>query len=235
MLAAHALLAAAVVAAVLLGLWQLDVWRAERESTVADLSGATPVPLTDVVDPGEAFPAPEIGRPVEVAGTWVPDATLLVEGRVLDGRTGLWVVTPVDVDGAALAVVRGWVASEDDVPPPPTGAVDLAAWLQPPDGTLEMDRDPTDDVFPQLRSADLAQRVDTEVFSAYAVAQDGVGGLPSAGLATPPEVGFGAGLKNLLYGIQWWVFGAFAVFIWWRFVQEERKPAPAEHPVASSV
>ncbi len=25
------------------------------------------------------------------------------------------------------------------------------------------------------------------------------------------------GLKNLLYAIEWWIFGAFAVFIWWRW------------------
>ena len=29
------------------------------------------------------------------------------------------------------------------------------------------------------------------------------------------------GLRNLLYAFQWWVFGAFAIFMWWRWLQED--------------
>ena len=32
-----------------------------------------------------------------------------------------------------------------------------------------------------------------------------------------------SGLRNLLYGIEWWLFGAFAAFIWWRWVRDVRQ------------
>ena len=28
--------------------------------------------------------------------------------------------------------------------------------------------------------------------------------------------------RNLLYALEWWVFGAFAAFVWWRFVRDLR-------------
>ena len=28
------------------------------------------------------------------------------------------------------------------------------------------------------------------------------------------------GLRNLLYALQWWVFGAFALFVWWRHLAD---------------
>ena len=27
-------------------------------------------------------------------------------------------------------------------------------------------------------------------------------------------------MRNLLYALEWWVFGGFAVFIWWRYVRD---------------
>ena len=88
------------------------------------------------------------------------------------------------------------------------------------------DDDPNDDVLPQLRIADLVQRVDQDLYSAYAVAQDGVAGLPAADLAELPEVGRFTAVRNLLYAIEWWFFGAFVVLIWWRWVGEQRMPPP---------
>ena len=180
MLGAHLLALVAMGAAVALGLWQYDAWQQRRSAEAVDLTQEAPVPLTDVIGPSDGFPGDRVGQPVTLAGTWVPDATVLVSGRLRDGVDGFWVVTPVEVADAAVPVVRGWVASVDDAPAPPTGGADLVGWLQPPEGSGAVDQDPTDDVFPQLRVADLVQRLDGDVYSAYAVAQDGVGGLPAA-------------------------------------------------------
>jgi len=32
------------------------------------------------------------------------------------------------------------------------------------------------------------------------------------------------GLQNLLYALQWWVFGILAIYIWWRWCQEQLHP-----------
>jgi hypothetical protein len=44
-------------------------------------------------------------------------------------------------------------------------------------------------------------------------------------------------VRNLLYAVEWWVFGAFAVLIWWRWVQEQsaldsprQEAEPEPHP-----
>jgi cytochrome oxidase assembly protein ShyY1 len=239
----HLLALAAVVTAVLLGGWQYDAWQERRAAEARDLTNAEPAALAEVIGPDEAFPGDKVGQPVLLDGTWVPEGTVLVSGRERQGREGFWVVTPLAVgsaDGSALPVVRGWTADEDDVPPPPTGPAELVAWLQPPEGTGETDDDPRDDVLPQLRTADLVQRVDQDLYGAYAVVTDdpatnaGTDGLEPATLEQLPDVGRFTAVRNLLYAIEWWVFGAFAGFIWWRYVSDVRQSEQLEaDPVPS--
>jgi cytochrome oxidase assembly protein ShyY1 len=230
---AHLLAAVLVAIAVGLGLWQYGAWQAHRDAQAADLTDATPVPLTDVMGPDDPFPGTKVGQPVTVAGTWVPGGTVYVSGRERDGQDGYWVVTPVAVGGpgdAALPVVRGWVAHPGDAPAPPTGTTELTAWLQPPEGTGQPDDDPTDDVLPQLRIADVIQHVDQDLYGAYGVAEQPEPGLERADLAQLPDVGALTSIRNLLYAIEWWFFGAFAAFIWWRWLTEVPEPEPEEQP-----
>jgi cytochrome oxidase assembly protein ShyY1 len=206
-----------------LGLWQYGAWQDHRDAEAVDLTHAKPEPLDDVIGPDDPFPGDKIGQPVTVDGTWVPDGTVYVSGREHDGQDGYWVVTPVAIGGPgdpALPVVRGWVADPQDAPAPPTGSVELVAWLQPPEGTGETDSDPTDDVLPQLRIADVIQHVDQDLYGAYGVAQQPESGLEPASLEQLPDVGTFTGIRNLLYAIEWWFFGAFAAFIWWRWVTD---------------
>jgi cytochrome oxidase assembly protein ShyY1 len=219
----HLLAIVLVGIAVVLGIWQYDAWQAHRNAKAADLTHAEPVPLGEVIGPDDPFPGTKVGQPVTVAGTWVPDGTVYVSGRVQDGEDGYWVVTPLAVDGtddAALPIVRGWVADPGDAPAPPTGATTIEAWLQPPEGTGEVDDDPTDDVLPQLRIADVIQHVDQDLYGAYGVATEPESGLDPASVEQLPDVGAFTGIRNLLYAIEWWFFGLFAAFIWWRWVTE---------------
>lgn len=224
MLGAHLLALVLVAVAVGLGVWQYGAWQASRDAEAVDLTELAPVPLDDVMGPDDPFPAQDVGRPVEVAGTWLPDGTVYVSGREVDGVAGYWVVTPLAIgapDGPALPVVRGWVADPAAAPPPPAGPGELVGWLQPTEGTGEADTDPTDDVLPQMRTADLIQRVDQDLYGAYAVATEPGDGLEAATLEQLPAPGRLTALRNLLYALEWWVFGAFAAYIWWRFVRDE--------------
>jgi cytochrome oxidase assembly protein ShyY1 len=237
----HLLALSLVCAAGLLGFWQYDAWRDQRASEARDLTRATPLGLDQAIGPDEPFPGDLVGQPVIVDGVWVPDGTVLVSGREGDGREGYWVLTPLAVggpDAPALPVVRGWTASPDDLPPPPDGPVELVAWLQPPEGSGVPDEDPTDDVIPEVRTADLVQRVDQDLYGAYAVVADevapgawpvgdralnpGTDGLEPATLEQLPDVGRTTALRNLLYAAEWWLFGLFAAFIWWRHLQDAR-------------
>jgi surfeit locus 1 family protein len=229
---AHLLAAVMVLTTILLGLWQLDAWQERREAEARDLTHATPEPLSDVMGGDDPFPGQSVGQPVDVSGTWVPAGTVYVEGREHDGQDGYWMVTPLAVgtpDGSAIPVVLGWVASPEAAPAAPEGAGDLTGWLQPPESSGGPDPDATDDILPRLRIADVVQHVDQDLYSGYVVAEGGQLGLPEGDLAQLPETSRFTAIRNFLYGIEWFVFGAFVVLMWWRYVQEQtRVPQPTD-------
>lgn len=230
----HLLGLAASVIGVMLGLWQLDAWQVQREAEARDLTSLAPVPLSDVLDGDDPFPSSGVGRPVTLSGEWLPASTFYVSGREDGDRDGLWAVTPVAVcdepascaQGSALLVVRGWTPTPAEAPEPPEGRVELTGWLQPPEGTGVPDEDPADDVIPEVRIADAIQRVDQDLYGAFLIAEEADPGSSLEGLrpvtpASLPEPPSDTGLRNFLYGIQWFVFTGFALFIWWRWVKDE--------------
>ena len=249
LLGAHLLALVCVAAAGWLGYWQYDAWQEHREAERVDRTQLDPVPLGDVMGPDDPFPADEVGQPVLVSGTWLPESTVHVTGRERDGLEGYWVVTSLtngEPDAPALPVVRGWQAAVDaSTPPPPTGPAEVVAWLQPTEGSGETDPDPADDVLPQMRTADLIQHVDQDLYGAYGVidadapgTNPGTAGLEPADLEQLPDAGRFTAIRNLLYALEWWVFAGFAAFIWWRYVRDvttAREPdgVPEDDPVPS--
>ena len=212
-----------------LGVWQLQAWQDRREAEARDLTQLAPVPLTDVMGPDDPFPGADLGRPVSVEGEWLPQGAFYVSGREDAGRDGLWLVVPLAVGSAtepAIPVVLGWTPAVDPSLVP-TGAGSVTGWLQPPEGNGSFDDDPDDDVVPQLRTADAIQRVDNDLFSAYAVATSPSAGLEPATLDSLPQVGKFTALRNLLYAFEWWFFGGFAAFVWWRWLRDEQAVAAA--------
>ena len=222
-------LGAAVLALVLvafagwLGMWQLDAWQAHREAEARDLTGVAPVPLHDVMGSDDPFPAPDLGRPVEASGEWLGGG-FWVADRAYDGTDGYWAVSPLHVGDAAVLVVRGWAAEPDEALLEATGEADVVGWIQAPEGSLVTDDDPDDDVFPEIRVADAVQRVDVDLYSAYLISEEPTAGLEPAELAALPEPGRFTGVRNLLYAFEWWVFGGFAAFIWWRWRRDATAP-----------
>jgi surfeit locus 1 family protein len=229
---AHFLVLAALVAAGWLGIWQYHGWQDRRDAESRDLTNAAPLPLADVIGPDDPFPGRYVGQPVDVRGTWVPRATVTVTGRTHEGREGYWVVDFADVDGSLLPVVRGWADPEAPLPALSGSAADLTGWLQPSESTGAVDRDPDDGSYPQLRIADLAQRFDQDLYGAYVVQRDPGDGLVQADLDELPDVGQLTGIRNLLYALEWWFFGGFAAFVWWRWARETLEAA--SEPVSTA-
>lgn len=219
-----------VVAAAWLGWWQVEAWQAQRDAEARDLTNAEPVAVSDAMGPDDPFPTAAVGQPVETSGTWVPEGTVYVEGRRHQGRDGYWVVTPLEIGPAdsAILVVRGWTESVAEAPEPPSGRAEVAGWLQPAEGTRGMvDQEPGDDVIPQLRIADALQHVDQDLYDGYVVSTGSEEGLAQADLEQLPQVGRFTALRNLLYAVEWWIFGAFAGFVWWRWVRDQQELAEA--------
>jgi surfeit locus 1 family protein len=232
----HLLMLAAVVTTVLLGRWQLGVWQDHRSDSAAAVTREDPVPLDDVLGPDAAFPSSGVGRPVKVLGRWDGAHTVYVANRPRDGRAGVWVVTPVVTSsGSAIPVVRGWAPSPQEAPPAPKGQAGLVGLLQPSEDSGLTDDDPSDDVVPELSITDLIPRASYDLYGGYVIATDrfvpsgvdgfepiaGTSGLAPATVDHLPGASASSGLRNLLYAFQWWIFGAFAVFMWWRWLQED--------------
>lgn len=242
MLALHLVGALAVAATVLLGIWQYGAWQSGRELEARDLAGSQPVPLDSVLSADAAFPNDQVGRPVTLSGVWVPASTVEVEGRTHEGMVGRWVVTPVAVcpdpspedpdcrKAPAMLVVRGWLVSGADLPPSPRGDVTLTGWLQPGEGSGVPDPDPGDAVLPELRIASAVQHVDQDLYGGYVIGSDLAGAaideLEPVTPASLPEPGSFTSLRNLLYALEWWVFAAFAIYIWQRWVRDEIASCP---------
>ena len=96
------------------------------------------------------------------------------------------------------------------------------AILQPSEERSDTEAfDPTTGVYGSLSIPQLANVLHGDLFSGFALT-DATG--INAGL-TPvpppdPHVSWMVGLRNLAYALQWWVFGLFAGFMWWRMASE---------------
>ena len=209
-----------------MGVWQLDVYNQSQSDDSAQVAHAKPVPLDRLLAPDQAFTAPADARPVTATGKY--DEQQFVVDR---GTDSPWLVSPLVTDsGSAILVVRGLLsgstaATEQKLPAPPSGTVRVVGSLQPsePRGN---DTNLNDNRVPTLSTAQLISDVSHDLYSGYVVLteQTPPSALPQA---TPPQAdaSFTAGLRNLMYALQWWLFAGFVIFLWWRMVREESQVA----------
>jgi cytochrome oxidase assembly protein ShyY1 len=226
-----AALAGVVAACVLLGLWQLGVARdSGRQDAVSAASTLERAPLQQVTAPHRDFQADYSNRAVTVTGTYAAERTLLVVDRRLGGRVGSWVVTPLETQGGTVPVLRGFVdGTPTEVPQPPSGVVTVTGTL----GPGESPRDGAPLPAPRVRSIDLASLVNEwpgELYNVVVLASAESSG-PATGLTRvpPPDLDAPLNLRNAAYAVQWWVFGIFAIWMWWKmFRAEEQAEEQAE-------
>jgi len=235
LLAVHLFALAAIAVCVIAGLWQLDVYESEQSDQADALASAPPVPLTSALGPDAGLTNDLVGAPVTAEGQYAPDAQqFLVTDRSRQGRSGYWVVSPLVIDnGSAILVVRGWTPNAS-APPVPTTPVTVTGALQPgeepgvdslpgPNGTVD-----------SIRIPSLVGVMPFDLYSAVLI-RTAEQPKPTDGLApvdtSAPAVPWTDGLRNLAYALQWWVFAAFAVFMWWRVCADviaRRQESPAE-------
>ncbi|NHC15361.1 SURF1 family protein [Motilibacter deserti] len=244
----HVLLVAVLVVFGWLGWWQLERFQDKARGSVV-VRDDPAVPLSALAGPSEEeVSADALGRLVTVEGEYLPGDQLLLPDRELQGRKGYWLLAPLQTggsDGPVVPVVRGWVDSTDaPAAAVPTGPVTLTGRVQP--------AEPVDDVNDEgLPAGQALAASPVELLAAVpgpiynllvvAAAED-----PRPAVAPAPvelwvhRPGGGFPLQNFAYAIQWWVFAAFAAFMWWRFLPEDDRSsrpganAPAGHPTAGS-
>jgi len=230
LLGLHLFAVVATIFCVVMGLWQLGVYDTRQVTERGDRQEVPRVALAGLWGPDEPFEARLNQHPVTITGRFAPDAEQFwVTDRVQDGATGSWLVAPLLTgERDAMLVVRGWAPQPGVAPALPAGTVSTDAVLQQGQGQ-GAPWDPDAREIGSVRIPALANELPYDLYSGFAISTDpGV----AAGLdfaETPDgEVSWTVGLRNLAYALQWWVFGVFTLFMWWRMASEQVAAATPE-------
>lgn len=231
-----------VVALVLAGLgvvagrWQWSVAHdVARADAVREVQSKPVEPLERVVAPHESFPGDGSGQRVSTRGRYTGRPLVVVDRR-LEGAQVAWVLDRfvVEESGANLAVVRGWIPPGQNPPPPPEGTVDLVGSLAPAEAPDESGGVADG----RLTSVDIAQLVNVwpgEIYNGFAFAVTEDGSVEATGLerVPPPLPDTSLNFRNVMYAFQWWVFSAFALWMWMKMVRQAARRETAA-PIATS-
>ena len=210
------LLVVVVAACWWLGSWQ---WDAAHTEEVRDPPPGTSS-LTEVHAVGEPVDREEAGRRVELRGRFDADREVLVVDRLHDGEPGSWVVTAMVVEGASepgavVPVVRGWLPEGEVAPPPPEGPRRIEGTLEPtePDTLRDPERGPLGDgEVETVSSPELLSLWNPPLLQGFVIQAEPVPPAPLSRVAPPATVQVTTDWQNFAYAIQWWLFGAFAIF-----------------------
>ncbi len=228
-----------------LGVWQLD--RAEQKLALERTQterAAMPVLTADELPPraqGADALEPLVQRRARLQGRWLAEATVALENRPMAGRTGFYIVTPLQLaDGTAVLVQRGWLPRDLQ------DRTRLAPFLTP-DGELAVEgriapRVPRLYELGEAGTGTVRQNLDIEGFALerrlalrpWVLIQDSPAGAAPDGLQRDwPAVASGVD-KHHGYAFQWFALSALTIglFVWFQFLRPARPDhAPERHPL----
>lgn len=224
LLTGTALLAVCVTLA--LGRWQLSraaqkealQVQVKRQSALSTLDSAALL--------GRADLSAYHDRNVILRGHWIEPQTVFLENRQMNGKVGLYVVTPFRLDASAAVVLvqRGWVArnflerSSLPVLQTPVGLVQLQGRIAPPPAKLYQ--------LGQAANGRIRQNIDLAAFAR----ETGLALLPISVVQTDPASEgllrdwpkIGSGIeKHDAYAFQWFALSALIAFlyVWFQIVR----------------
>ena len=128
-----------------LGAWQLR--RAAHKVALQDAlesrAGLNPLSATELATTPDAA-ALQYFRAVRLRGRWMPQHSVFLENRQMNARVGFYLVTPLQLEGRADAVLvqRGWVPRDlrdRTLLPPvvtPEGGIEIEGHIAPPPARL---------------------------------------------------------------------------------------------------
>lgn len=221
---------AAVAVCVAAGHWQQSRMH-EKEALRAQLDAAmqsAPVALAELPAAAD-WPALRF-RPVVATGEYVARGQILVDNKVVAGRAGFHVVTPLALaDGRHVLVNRGWVAqgaSRAALPdvPPPAGPVSVRGRIAiASTGYLELKPEaPAGPVWQNLDPARYGEATGLRVLPVVVEATSAP--VPDDGLVRDwPAPDFGVATHRI-YMVQWYTFALLAVALWLWFNRPRRVP-----------
>jgi surfeit locus 1 family protein len=213
-----------------LGAWQLDraaqkaaLQRSVAERATMPVLGASDLALRDDV-------RAQYHRRIRVTGQWIAKHTVFLDNRQMNGRPGLFVITPLRLAGSndVIVVQRGWVprdaADRTRLPPLPTpaGEVSVTGRLAPPPSRLYE--------FSRAASGPIRQNLD---MAQYAVDI----GVPLAPLSLVQDAGPDDGLlrqwappaidihKHYGYAVQWFALCTLlaGLYVWHQLIRPRQR------------
>ncbi|MDG0855689.1 SURF1 family protein [Roseateles puraquae] len=206
-----------------LGVWQLD--RAQQKLALQAAMEAEAVrPPLSAADVGAATP---LHRRVVLRGQWLPERTVWLDNRPMDGRAGFYVVTPLRLAGRgdSVLVQRGWAprdpANRTHLPPlvTPPGEVEITGRLAAsPSRLYELGAGEAGLIRQNLDPATFALETGLALLPLTVIQTDGTddGGLLRHWPA--PDLGL---QKHYGYAFQWFALCALilALYVWFQHVR----------------
>ncbi|WP_433522031.1 SURF1 family cytochrome oxidase biogenesis protein [Nocardia pseudovaccinii] len=202
--------------------WQLgkNTTTSHRNQLIADSVDAAPIDIATVLDDQSTDSHAEWRR-VTATGSYMPNSTVLVRLRHLDGAPGYSVLATFKLDdGRILLVDRGLVAAVDGSRPPqipdaPAGPQKIEARIRMSEGVTPGKDPMVQDGYRQVYSVDTTQEMTVLQAPLTVIATGERGGYlqlsenqPGAFTPTPlPQLDAG---PYLSYGLQWLAFGIMA-------------------------
>ncbi|HWD80056.1 MAG TPA: SURF1 family protein [Kribbella sp.] len=207
-----------------LGVWQLGVYKSKTAEATAHRAAEAPVPLQSLFSIDDGLPAKAVGRQVTITGMWGPAADqVYMSDRQQNGKNGFWVVTPLKLsDTDAVMIVRGWVPTvSDPAAKAPVGPVSLTGAVVASEAEDSSDDAAKGRVLSSLRIPTIVHLVKYRLYDAFVV-QTSPTPAPEAVTPPPPPTDH-AGLRNVAYAFQWWIFAAFTLWMWARMVLDAHR------------
>ncbi len=230
---------ALVFAAVCVALSQWQVARLHETRSANELVDrnyhSTPVAVVSVLPTLTSYSPKQRWMQVELTGSYIADAQMLVRNRPLNGQPGFEVLNPLLLpDGNVFLVDRGYVPigntqdRPDHIPSPPAGTVTVIARLQAGEPTLA-GRSDTPGELATIHLPDVATLVGKPTYTgAYGLM---VSESPAADTrpTAKPQPQLDEGL-HISYAIQWVIFGIMAFFGLWYAIRQEYRMRNADDP-----
>ena len=211
--------------------WQLA--RSFSSGTVRSADTEVPVPLSDLAQPQQPVTAASAGQMVSVSGSWVASDYVLLRDRLNRDHTGWWVVGHVVTTGkASLAVAVGWAPSQraaesararlSSLQPGPVQSITGRYYPSEGADSGDLTRGHPATLAPAALINVWQQPDAAGTFAGYLVATEPAAGL-SAVYSPRPTTDVEVNLLNIFYAIEWVIFAGFALFLWFRLVQDARE------------
>lgn len=201
------------VVAVMLGNWQYSKHedRLAARDQIEEHYSAEPISLPQALGAEMSVSEQDEWVRVQMSGTYLADQQLVVRNRPHRSVYGYEVLVPFATQGATILVDRGWVPNAEDaatlpdVPPAPTGSLEITGWLRPAEPSLG--REQTPGQLASIHPPAAERQIPRELIDGYVILEEEhVPGQESAPARPEPLAEPDTGLgPHFAYALQWWL------------------------------